>query len=548
MNSSELRNSIFQCTLVIGALVLNITVIHRLGLFERTSGWVGCDAIPVAISRIEYQHPFDYTGLTVVRDAYRSNLANLSDLSIQCASKNTLIQLGSRISNRETYLPTCDDKGIFDFVTAASLLFGYSAAASMYMYLLLLLISACIFCVSFAHKPNSIFILLAFLCAHACVLPMTAYYSQFDSPVSMRFMTVLAVIPAMHFIMELFRSEHSSLGTRCIVCFTLQLGIMAFLLHLRIATLWAVLAVACCGAVCVLLSIVAWRRDTKVDGSLNPIHRISAQVALTTAVLALPFCLSVYQRAVFSPSFYSTGTPTHVFWHTLATGLGYSPELARRYKIKIDDISVIAATGDFLREHGDGKYWQEIGGTTPNYSGIRYYLYDAQVRRMFFNVIATYPLDSAAAFVLHKPVALTKYVGWWFGIVSDVPRPELLWESGPEELRAARKNMEQQGHSLLSLLPWCVAFVFTSAICCHTLNSRPIIGSAVFLFFGTLLPSIIGYPSPHTISEAMIGSLILCFLALGVGLQALRLLPQFATDTLKSSMTSCWRCFRGTAG
>jgi hypothetical protein len=61
-----------------------------------------------------------------------------------------------------------------------------------------------------------------------------------------------------------------------------------------------------------------------------------------------------------------------VFWRGVLSGLAFEPHFAERYEFRIDDVSELLATGEFLRERGRDQDSAAVGGTTRNYAGIRW--------------------------------------------------------------------------------------------------------------------------------------------------------------------------------
>ena len=391
-----------------------------------------------------------------------------------------------------------DDKGIIDFVKASFVLFGYRIESVVILYWAALGSSCLLFVLSFGRKPWALALVVAFLLAHHSVLPIVALNPQLKSVVMTRFMSVLGMVATLHLILETV--SQSRRGAARFAALVMQTVILILMLYTRFSTIWEVFCV-CASFVGVT---ICWWEGYRGE---EPARRILTAAVPAILVLTGSFALRFYKQAAISPKYYAEGGASHVFWHSAFGGLAFSPELAKEYDIRIDDVSVIFATRRFLLEHGNASRWARIQSDKQ---------YDAAVRDMFLATCRERPEAMLLLVVYHKPLALARFTGWLMRTVPEAPLVNVLWPTSDKELQVVTECMDREDKSLRLFRPECIvvlAIFVLSAHCGLCRHWRKIAVVLALLVPCSLMPSLLGYPTPHTISDALVGMGMFAYLA-----------------------------------
>jgi hypothetical protein len=307
----------------------------------------------------------------------------------------------------------------------------------------------------------------------------------------------------MHCILFFFESK---VNIRKLITVVLQIGLLIFIIHIRSTAIWEV----------VLISVSSFFAILLRKGPFLEVRQRKLRLAALPLVISLLFMLILNNhRAHGFPEEYYKGDQivTRVFWHNIFSGLIFNPSFAERYELRIDDISIIRATGRFLMETNRQQDWEAVGGTTPNYAGMRWQAYDATVKDMLFARCQEHFGECLSTFFYYKPLSLAKHLLWLCGLVAQPPNVDLLVSTFPEVSDVVKKQFFATTRMLdatnnrgpLWLIGLTIAMGAIQALTLLHKNKnqfRAVLITVLLLAMGSLIPTLIGYPALHTITEA----------------------------------------------
>jgi hypothetical protein len=502
--------------LVAMAFWLNIVDARRLKMDTEPPVWV-VDAIPPALSQLVFDHARHYTSINAVYDSFFAQIKQDRSAPGINQAIAAIVAESPAISDRSDRLLGNDDKGIVDLTTFAFRLMGYKVENVLYMYYVIFGVSALLFVVSYVRNVAALLWLAAFFWMCDALLPMIKFNSQLGAVTSLRCMPILAMVACMHCL--LFQWE-AKVDAKTIVCAAAQVAVIVFVIYIRSTTFWELLIVGLLSLVVSLLH-KGPTADLRAPALLQA-RRWPAAVPVVASIL-LMLALQAHRNWDF-PDEYKTGDQGRSFWHNIFSGLAVNPVLADRYELRIDDMSVIQATGRYLVESGREDDWQAIGGTSPGYSHIRWGRYDEAVKDMMFARCTQYFGQCIAAFLWYKPFSLVNHVLWLWGL-RDLPPDIDLWASkffGPvvkDEIVVTTSRLDAT-HSRERLwfpriLVASLGFLIVSLVREWRNQLQPVFVSTLLLALGSLSPAMVGYPAPHTICETAIAAALVLTLVPG---------------------------------
>ena len=487
------------------AVTLDVMMAERLGQFCVLPGWT-VDAIPAVLSQLHWGHAADDSQLSAVNDVFRGALRGFGCASIDQAITSVL-QLPAGIS-REISLLGTDDKGIVDFVRLSFLIFGWRASSIPMFYFLIVAISATAYWVTFRRDSAAIAIGALLIACHSAILPYAAEYPQLSGFLALRFMPLMGLLAGLHLVLASFRGHRSHSDLAALV---VQSLIVALTVQIRFSAIWILLTIAIAAVFCLI-----WYRGTW-SGRLNIL--IPLMVCLVfTSTYSLTRSASMNDAYLDDRNLHG-----HVFWHSLASGLAFSDKLHKEHKLKLDDVSVIAATGEYLKRTGQSDYWKKIGGETSWYSGIHWNAYEFAVREMLFDICKNDSVECLRAALIAKPFALISNVAWISGLGSlNPPTPHLLDKTVYAQLVKTRQNLDRQGwKGPLGLWTIVIMVAGVLLVALDRARATPSVGiSLAILLSGSTLPTVLAYPIPHAVGEpvVLIWTSVLCLPILGIAL------------------------------
>ena len=245
--------------------------------------------------------------------------------------------------------------------------------------------------------------------------------------------------------------------------------------------------------------------------------------------------LQVYQATVF-PEEYRRGDEiaTRVFWHNIYTGFAYHPAMRERYQLRLDDVSIMAATRDWLIEQGRLDTWLAIGGRPPappgvdepasSFEGVKFARYDPLVREMLISRCSTFVRECLETVLSYKPVSLLQNLAWLYGFRElppdlDVVESRYFGNLLQTQLIGTSHRLDATGlraflwtpRVLLVLVPFVLLLVVESGR-----RAWATLAAGGWLALGSTIPTEAGYAAAHTIGEPAIAFGMLIYLGLGL--------------------------------
>src|SRR6516162_2591029 len=244
-----------------------------------------------------------------------------------------------------------EDLGLVDFFKLSFRLFGYNIQGFFKTYFLLLGLGiVCFFC-AFWSRPGILvtgnFILLGLF------LSICQLY-DIDSVVNGRFFATLAILPTFHLTILTWAPPRLTVAGAVLAA--VQVLLLAFVITMRSSAAWGVLLL---GASIVIMLI--WQ--AKVFWSRQPL-KIFVQKSITWPVVIVAVGLvgfNIYQNNKIHPGYFALDEtlPRHLFWHSLAFGLGYFPGIDARVP------ELQGACGDSLPTYLGNAYLKNSMGFEP---------------------------------------------------------------------------------------------------------------------------------------------------------------------------------------
>lgn len=509
MYSDRIRRRLVLGTcfaLILLTFLLSFGTALRLKMHSIAPYWV-YTAVPAALSNVAYGHDRNYMALNFVNDTYYSRLKSSYAKDVNRAIAAVLAEYPIAPEYSDQMLSS-DDKGIVVLTEIAFRVFGYKIEGVLYMYYVILGMSAALFAYSFRRNPYALLMLAAFLLLHRMILPMINYDAQLGGVTALRCMPVLAMIACLHGIMFAFESK---VDTKKIAAVVLQILIIVLVIHIRSTAIWELVLVA--GA---SFGAMALRR--------GPVSAQSSRMALLgnrwptiiplVASIMLLLLLNLHRAYGFPEEYHRNGeTSTRPFWHNIYSGFAFNPAMAARYDLRVDDLSVMVATKKYLLDRNKAEVWEAAGGNTPDFRGVRWKAYDEAVKDMLVFTCTKYLSDCISTFIYYKPLSMFRNLLWVCGWIRQVPDSEIFVSKFPQIGSIVKQQFDEttrqldlhkeRGRMWLRYMSAMVAaFALLAVLWKRREDLSPVLASAAVLAAGSTVPSIVGYAAPHTIAEA----------------------------------------------
>jgi hypothetical protein len=432
-----------------------------------------------------------------------------------------ILELDPSTIDRSYVLLGLDDKGIVDVVTLSFQTLGFRLERVLYFYFGLLAVSCAVFVLAFFRRPLLLLLLVTFLVMDWLTLPALSANPQLVSVLGLRVAPVLTMVACLHCVLFVLGPRPSVLAMALV---GIQAVLITFGTHLRSVAAWQVMTITVLAGAVVL---VRWRRRHGQAGNVwNWRHPVVLTCWPVLLVLGGQLFLAGYRARAF-PAEYQRGEQilTRVFWHNIFSGLAFQPELAQRYSLRIDDISIIRATGQYLQETGRAQEWIDLGGTSPQYSSIRWTPYDLAVRDMLFDRCKAYPAQCLSAVVYYKPLSLLGDLAWVSGLRPLPPDLEVFTSSDlgdivKDQAIEASRRLDETGSRAYLWTPGALVGILVLALVVSYAGQMDVSlawSATGALLAGSLIPTAAGYPSPHTFAEPAIAAGMLVYLSLTSG-------------------------------
>jgi hypothetical protein len=523
-------------------MVWNRTV--QCGMIHFPAVWAA-DAIPPALSEIYFGHHVRYTSLEGVSSFYEQQLQGKARDSEHI---NPIIEelvrraKSGRPIDRRYRLLGGDDKGIVDFVKFSFRVFGPRVEGLTYTYFLFLAASLFLYVAAYSRSPACLILVTALLASECLIIPAIAYHQQLGSLLALRAFPLLSLVATLHCV--LYCSSTGGFALRKLALCTPQLALVVFVIHVRSTAMWQLMTIFVLAALKLMIHSAPWvvrsvrARRVRLPLRAGFLQGLRPACALCVLVLVGWLGLSVY-RSVAYPREYREGEQilTRVFWHNLYSGLAFSPRLARRYHLRVDDVSIIRATGRYLLESHRELTWRCIGGESPGYAKIRWTEYDQVVGQMYRSHMLRYPADFLLAHAYYKPVSIARHLLWLWGVRRLPPDLELfcspdIGDVVKEQVRALSDRLARDPwRGLRNPLAWLLVLVSGLVLGGgDKAEVRRVFAAAAVVTCGAFMPPIIGYPSAHTVAEAFVALTALLFFTVSLAPSLLGCLCRSLSD------------------
>ena len=306
--------------------------------------------------------------------------------------------------------PSGDDPGFVDYVKLSFALFGPHLLSLFLTYFVLLGIEAACFFVAFRDQPACLSLLCIALFAQICVIGSNLFdfeNSGLGSVNNPRFLSVLAIIPALHAAMLAIRPERLLLGS--LLPLVIQALIAALALWIRASAVWVVAGLVLLAAWLLLIHLRANGRREWRSGVVRLFP-----VALFLLVLGAH---AGYCRANLNPVYHQQNDVSyHPLWHAVLFSLEYNPELSTRFGALFDgrsgdEISVGAAAA-YLRKHPEAARPDDYLDGLHSPEALTKAAVERYARAVFFEILSGDPAFVLKTFLYYKPRSfLLEFVG-----------------------------------------------------------------------------------------------------------------------------------------
>ena len=504
----------------------------QLKMQSEVSYWVW-HAVSPAFSKVALDAP-RYMTSNVVYEKFMNGSIVATSYSIN-GSLEEFSKSKNSLNNSFRIFPSADDKGIVIFTEIAFRLFGLKIEGVLYLYYLVLGFSGIIFAYAYRNSPFALMALAGFYIAHCLMLPMIKYNVQFGGITALRCFPILSMVALLHCILFFFQRKVSYLD---LLMASIQMGLIVFIIFIRSTAIWEWYIVVIMSLFCIFRGIGP---NLENLNPAKPSKRISVLYMLCVTVFLLGVLKTYINFGLPSEYYAKDQIATRVFWHNIYSGLVFNPKLAAQEDIHIDDYSIVERSKRFLLQNHREKEWQEIIGSSKNGLPEDWNKYDVVVKEALIDLCKNNTSQCALTFLWYKPLSLLKNILWVYGVKQNPPNMDAFVSSHPgigtvvqeQFLQATQLLDDRYDRGLFLFFKIAGVSLIFLLIARNYADARQIysvVGSVGILMLGSTIPSIIGYPAPHTIGEVALAStlFIFCFfLVVGLWLsrQSKKLLP-----------------------
>jgi hypothetical protein len=464
-------------------------------------------AVPAAVGLLR-GGPHDYTAPMSIAAYFVYNPTGDADQLI----KQSLT--AEKLDDAGLWLVPGDDKGLIDLTYLSFLLFGPKMQSVLLSVLCLIGLSTALFLVQFRRSVPAMALLVSILAGLYAVLFTFGITDQATSIAEPRFFAAISLVSTIHLMLVMQSRRRLSIGVAALV--VLQVALIMFVIHLRSAEFWQIIAIGVFAAVNLAIDRARWRRIALVLGTLA-VGFVGLQ---TTAV------------NTYNERYLREDVVGRVFWHNLLMGLAINPTFQLKYGIvPLDDVSVTEAVRKSMIDDGRSREAGEIYPSPDYHAGnfrdFHWRRYEDEARALYVKVALQAPLELAKTYLVWAPRVTWDSVRELFGVEpgrSDVPTANAM-KTAPLEFRAAHDLFL----SLVRSLALCVLAVATLLL---TLSSGlPVmyLVTAAILLALSWAPAVLATPAiqylqlPITIA---IGLIYACCISLASRLIRVSLLRQ----------------------
>ena len=512
-------------------------------------------SISAAISKLKYGLP-GYLGynavLKILEPAFDNVADNYYEVNIQlnkyiaAATEPTTDARHSYAGHSGTHtLQSLIGPGLVNYYILSFLLFGYQFQSLLYFYFLLLAIQSIIFFLQFRTEEHFKVVLLLFLVAHYMTLTALRFPgNQLDAPNNYRFLPVLAILPMLHIcLLSLYRHR---VNTLTIAGALAQALLLAFIIQCRTSAYWTLAPIA----LLAVRGLYLLTRKTKLmtleemnappveHGSLRSLAQRWWPVLVAFSVV---FSVGSFYRSQLAPVYATDPSQAaHTFWHPIFNGLALHPDIRLEYtgltpnkfyfrltpdglapddnrtdrgfveKIKQnlswitiqghanDQFSILAVARRYVAV---GKSPNDVFGEKAqlnfdsidfDWGGFQATAYDHEVGKLVLDVVLKHPILVLEQVFIAKPVLFT-----WYYLTCYVPfQYECAFWGG--------RNTHFTEPLSLSVIFIGLTIAVTVSRNSSNNTMFGVLGILLLSFWGSLIPSLLIYPEPWIIGDAVV--------------------------------------------
>lgn len=403
-------------------------------------------AIPVALSEFYYGRKHDYTADWSIAMFFQGG-----GLPTETTIAKTL-ETHAQPSDRP-YFWTADDRGFSDYVYLAFALFGPHVKSLFKFYFVVLGAAVVLFVIRYRRDWQALGLLALLLTAIDVSLPIFVRapgglnFGEASLNISeSRMFDILAAVTMLHLVLASLRPREELMWRN--LALTLgQVLIFTFLFHARSSIGYLIVALVAIAGFAAMRRLRKERRD---------IRTAAAMFVPACLVIFGLLCLSLYERAVYNPQYF-TVRGSRTVWHNVLMGLSFSPTLAHDLNIGGEDKDAVQAVIRFMREHHDPRLdptWNEttILNSFGGHNTFDWDTYESVARELVMTEIAAHPLAFAKLVLWEKPRQV------YFAIICD---GMMLRSVCPKETFRGKLHRPDAFLEPLSALPLVIIFILT---------------------------------------------------------------------------------------
>jgi hypothetical protein len=317
------------------------------------------------------------------------------------------------------------------------------------------------------------------------------------------------MIACLHCVLFATRPTFGVLG---LIALALQAGLLIFVIHMRSVTMWQVAVI---GAVTLLVVVrLAYQNHFRL--TRRTLQTFIPAIIPILFVMGGLAGLGAYRNVAYDARYLRGEEPlTRVFWHSIVLGLAFSPAISERYQLKIDDLSAVKAVGRITIEKGHASEWDAIGGSSKGYFKLRWVAYDLLAREALVELcLHREPGQCVANVTYYKPLSLMRHLAWLYGFRDDIPDMAIYvstesWvgDAVKRQLDALKASLDRTGLQFRLWHPISIFMVISFAVILFAKKDTPRTADVIpciILTGGTTIPTLVGFPSMHTIAEPTI--------------------------------------------
>ena len=445
--------------------------------------------------------------------------------------------------------------GLVDYYSLSFLLFGYQFQSLLYFYFFLLTIQSLIFFLQFRNNDHNILMLILFLVAHYMTLTALRFPgNQLNAPNNYRFLPVLAILPMLHIC--LLSANQRKVSAPIILGAVAQALLLGFIINCRSSAYWTLVPIA----LLAVLYLYLWARNRKFIGlaDINPPrapHWLLSSPAPHwwpgLVVFGVVISMGSFYRSQLAPAYSADPAKAgHLFWHNVFVGFASHPDIRLEYMRETASEFYFTWTPDGLvpidnrtNDHGfvekikQTLSWITIQGhandqfsylavaqkyvalgKSPNlvfgssaqvkadlitfdWAEMQSTVYDHEVGKLVLDVVLKHPILVLEQVFIAKPVLFT-----WYYLTCYLPfRYECAFWGG-------RNTHLTEPLSLIVIFLGLV-FALMLARKSPTVRLYGEFGILLLSFGGSLIPTLLVYPEPWIIGDAVV-ALTMCQLFL----------------------------------